>query len=154
MSRRQPQQGGAFLRGRCAAQISPGMAAHTEFSKGRTPILESLTGGSGGVANSFKSIGTMHARGEVRHLPMPSRKPHRECGNLEAGFGLGASRGSQPSPMRGGHDAFEDHRLLNAEAAALKVEQGQLSTASRDKRSKRVKKSCQTLAEQHRDVAN
>ena len=54
----------------------------------------------------------------------------------------------------GEYDAFENERLLNAEAEVLKVEQRRLSTALRGKRATRAKKAKRAVAKKHRKVAN
>jgi putative transposase len=120
----------------------------------------------------LSGIGTMDARGEARTPGQVVRcdimrkaagwfmslvvacEPHRECGNLEAGLDWGVEALATIAHAPGAYDAFENDRLLNAEAEALKVEQRRLSTALRGKRSKRAKKSRRALAQRHRKVAN
>ena len=120
----------------------------------------------------LSGIGMMDARGEAR-TPGPvvscdiMRKadgwflslviecePHRECGSREAGLDWGVETFATIAYAPDQYDAFENDRLLNAEANALKTGQRQLSTALRGRRSKRAKKAKKALAKRHRKVAN
>jgi putative transposase len=80
--------------------------------------------------------------------------PYRECGSREAGLDWGVKTFATVAYAPGAYAAFENDRLLNAAAQALKSEQRQLSTAPRGKRSKPAKKAKKALAKRHRTVAS
>ena len=81
-------------------------------------------------------------------------EPHRECGDREAGLGLGRRDLRTLAYGPGEYAAFPNERPLNAETEALKAEQRELSKALRGKQSKRAKKAKKALAKRRRKVAN
>ena len=133
-----------------------------------------FTPGPGWVNGKLKlsGIGTMQARGEARTPGTVIRadimrkvdgwflslvvecEPHRECGDREAGLDWGVETFATLAYGPGEYDAFENDRLLNAEAEAIKQEQRALSKALRGNRSNRAKKAKKAVAKRHRTVAN
>lgn len=83
-----------------------------------------------------------------------SCEPERRHGELECGLDWGVETFATLAYAPGQYDAFENDRLLNAEADALKAEQRKLSKALRGKKSKRARKVKKALARRHRRVAN
>jgi putative transposase len=120
----------------------------------------------------LSGIGIMSARGEAR---TPGKivtreimrkadgwfvslaiacEPYRECGSLEAGLDWGVETFATLAYAPGEYDAFDNGRLLKAEAENIKTVQRQLSAALRGNRSKRARKAKRALAKRHRRVAN
>lgn len=120
----------------------------------------------------LSGVGEMAARGEARTPGRVVRadimrkadgwflslvvecEPHRERGEQECGLDWGVETFATVARSLDDFDEFPNDRLFADQQEALKVEQRELSTALRGKRSKRAAKARRALARRWRRVAN